>query len=123
VLYLLSLPVGWKSWRDQQRRAAALESGRELRQHVDHREVERLLRQRHVSAECWCAVKRPGVAGDGDRRADPRGRSGDLLGDRLPLGRIPTLGTSLQRDVESDEHEGRKLGEESVRTKARDGSQ
>ena len=36
---------------------------------------------------------------------------GDLLGDRAPLGGVPTLGAGLQRAIEADEHERGQLGQ------------
>ena len=75
---------------DEQRRCRACSSAPpSSRQHVDDGKVASRGRQRHGSAECWCAVERPRVAGHRDGRADPRRRRGDLLGDRHATARRP----------------------------------
>ena len=78
-------------------------------------------RQRHVSAECRRAVERPRVAGDRDRRADPGGRSGDLLGDRSPLRGVPSLGAGLQVPSRRMNTKAGNSPSASVRTNARRG--
>ena len=69
---------------------------RQLRQHVDDRKIVGCCRQRHVSAECWRAVKRPGITSHWDGGTDPCRRRGDLLGDRAPLRSVPSLGACLR---------------------------
>ena len=94
-------------WRYQQCGSVVLERVAQLGQHIDNRKVASRGRQRHVSAECWCAVKRSRVTGNWDGRADPCRCRSDLLGDLTPLFGVPTFGAGLQRAVQADEDEGR----------------
>ncbi len=93
--------------RDQECRSMVLESGRQVGEDVDDGKVASRCGQHYISAECWCAVKRPRVTGNRDGRADPSRRGGDLLGNFAPLCGVPSLGAGLQRAVEADEHECR----------------